>query len=76
MTQVYFHCSSAGLLTHSQRIDVDTIGETPDLATRFVRTLITMPGDEDWRSWVLRVCDAQGEILFVMPFASLLGKPH
>jgi hypothetical protein len=76
MAQVYFHCSTAGLLAHSHRIDVETIGETPELATRFVQSLIAMPGDEDWRSWVLRVSNAKGELILVMPFANLLGRPH
>lgn len=76
MTQIFFHCSSAGLLAHSHCVDVATLGETPDLAIRFVQSLIAMPGDEDWRSWVLRVCNAEGEVILVMPFASLLGKPH
>jgi hypothetical protein len=76
MTQVFFHCSTDGLLAHSHRVDVEAISETPDLATRFVRSLIATPSDEDWRSWILRVSDARGEVFLVVPFASLLGKPH
>jgi hypothetical protein len=74
--QVFFHCSSAGVPGHSHCVQVRTIGETPDLAARFIRALLTTPGDEDWRNWVLRVCDTDGEVLMVVPFASQLGKPH
>jgi hypothetical protein len=76
MAQVFFHCSDAGLLAHSHCVHVTTLGEAPDLATRFVQSLIATPGDEDWRNWVLRICDMDGEVITVMPFASLLGKPH
>jgi hypothetical protein len=31
---------------------------------------------EDWRDWVLHVSDDQGDELFVVPFAFVLGKPH
>ena len=76
MAQVYFHCSSAGLLAHSHRISVDTIGDMPDLAARFVQSLLSTPGDEDWRNWELRVSNTDGEVILVMPFTNLLGKPH
>ena len=54
MAQVFFHCSSAGLLAHSHCISVDTIGETPAVAARFVQSLLATPGAEDWRNWYFR----------------------
>jgi hypothetical protein len=41
-----------------------------------VRSLIMAPGPEDWRGWVLHVSDDDGEEIFDLPFASVLGKPH
>jgi hypothetical protein len=31
---------------------------------------------EDWRDWVLHASDDQGDELFVVPFASVLGRPN
>ena len=47
-----------------------------DHAALVVRSLIMAPGPEDWRGWVLHVADADGEEIFTLPFAALLGKPH
>ena len=33
-------------------------------------------GAEDWRGWVLHVADGDGEEIFTLLFAALLGKPH
>ena len=47
-----------------------------DRATCVVRSLIMAANAEDWRDWVLHVSDDLGEEIFVMPFASQLGKLH
>jgi hypothetical protein len=77
MAQVYFHCSN------TERVMIDRCGaaiydlvEAQDHAALVVRSLIMAPSAEDWRSWVLHVSDALGDEIFVLPFASLLGKPH
>ncbi len=41
-----------------------------------VHSLIMTPVLEDWRGWVLHVTDRDGEEIFDLPFASMLGKPH
>ncbi len=77
MAQVYFHCSSTrGIIRDAHGVDVESISEAPALATCFVRALVAAPGREDWRSWVLHVSNAQGDEIFVMPFATVLGRPH
>ena len=77
MAQVYFHCS------HTQGVSIDRCGaavddlaEAHDHAALVVRSLIMAPGPEDWRSWVLHVSEDFGDEIFVVPFASVLGKPH
>jgi len=34
------------------------------------------PNTEDWRDWALCVTDEFGDEIFVVPFASALGKLH
>jgi hypothetical protein len=34
------------------------------------------PNTEDWRGWELRVTDGHGDTIFVLPFATVLGKLH
>jgi len=77
MAQVYFHCSSTqGALIDQCGAAVDDLAEARDHATLVVRSLIMAPCEEDWRGWVLHVSDADGEEIFILPFASMLGKPH
>lgn len=77
MAQVYFHCSSTqGALIDRSGAAIDNLAEARDHATLVVRSLIMTPGEEDWRGWVLHVSDADGEEIFSLPFASMLGKPH
>jgi len=77
MAQVYFHCSSIeDALIDRRGTTVDDLAEARDHAARVVRALISAPGPEDWRDWVLHVSDDDGEEIFEVPFASVLGKPH
>jgi sirohydrochlorin ferrochelatase len=77
MTQVYFHCSSAGkALVDRSGTMVDDLAEARERATSVVQSLTTTCSLEDWRGWVLRVTDDLGDELFVVPFACVLGKPH
>jgi hypothetical protein len=77
MTQVYFHCSSAHSVMLDRRgSEVEDLTEARERAVEVVQRFVSLPGPEDWRSWVLHVSDSEGEEIFEMPFASLLGKPH
>ena len=76
MTQVYFHCSN----TKKVFVDrcgavVDDLAEARDHATCVVQSLTKTSSLEDWRDWV-HVSDDQGDELFVVPFAFVLGKPN
>jgi hypothetical protein len=76
MAQVYFHCSSSqGALIDRRGAAVSDLAEARDRAALVMRSLISAPGPEDWRGWVLHVSDDDGEEIFCVPFASVLGKP-
>jgi hypothetical protein len=77
MTQVYFHCSNAKkVFVDRQGAMVGDLAEARDQAARVVQTLAEVRSLEDWRDWVLHVCDALGDELFIVPFAFVLGKPN
>lgn len=77
MAQVFFHCS------HTEGVLIDRLGtpvadliEAREQAETVVRSLLMAPSLEDWRDWVLHASDAVGEEIFLLPFASFIGKPH
>jgi hypothetical protein len=77
MAQVYFDCSSADeVLLDRRGAKVEDLSEAHACAVRFVQSLVTSPGREDWRKWVLHVKDEQDDELFVIRFSSVLGRPH
>ena len=77
MAQVYFHCSNTrGVLMDRRGMSVSDLIEACEEATRRVRSLIASTSLEDWRDWALHVIDEAGNEIFVLAFASLLGKPH
>lgn len=45
-------------------------------ATMVVRSLIAMPGREDWRAWVVHVSDDLDEEIFTLPFSSIMSRLH
>jgi Domain of unknown function (DUF6894) len=77
MAQIYFHCCNPEhIFVDRDGVDVSDMDEAFDHAACFVRSLIAAPSSEDWRSWVLRVSDDLDEEIFVVPFETMLGKPH
>jgi hypothetical protein len=77
MGQVYFHCShTQGVLIDRRGTCVDDLIGAREEAVRVVRSLVATPTMQDWRGWVLHVSDEDGDEIFVLPFASVLGKPH
>ena len=77
MAQVWFHCSNAiGVSVDRCGSPVADLAEAREHAVILVRSLIRMPTLVDWRGWVLHVSDRDGQEIFNVPFASLLGKPH
>jgi len=77
MTQVSVRCSTArGGLLDRRVANVDDLVDARDYATRVARSLIAIPNSRDWRDCCLTVADDLGDELFVIPFASIIGKPH
>jgi uncharacterized protein DUF6894 len=77
MTDVYFHYSNArGVLIDRSGTAVDDLIEAREQASSAVRSLIMTASVEDWRSWVLHVTDPDGDEIFDIPFAAVLGKPN
>ncbi len=77
MVQVFFHCSNTdGLLIDRHGTAVASLTEARDRAAQIMQSMISTPGTEDWRDWILHVSDDDGEEIFDLPFTSLLGKPH
>jgi hypothetical protein len=77
MTQVSVRCSTArGGLLDGRVANVEDLFDARDYATRVARSLIAIPNSRDWRDCRLSVVDDLGDELFVIPFASIIGKPH
>jgi hypothetical protein len=77
MTQIYFRCSNNGrTLPDGYTVAVEHLTEACELAVQIIRSHIKLPGPQDWRSFLLHVCDELGDELFVVPFAFVLGRPH
>ncbi len=77
VAQVFFHCShTEGVLIDRRGTTVADLIEAREQAETVVRSLLKAPSLEDWRDWVLHASDAVGEEIFVLRFASLIGKPH
>lgn len=77
MTEILFYCSNNGrLLPEGYKVAVESLTEASEHAVRVIRARMRLPGPDDWRSFLLHVCDDLGEELFVVPFAFVLGRPH
>lgn len=77
MIEVFFNCANSDhLLMDKRGLAVSDLSEAFDYADRLVRAMLMARNQEDWRGWELRVTDDLGCEIFVIPFASVLGKPH
>ncbi len=77
MAQISVSCSnSCGILLDRQTAQVEDLFEACDYAMAMARSLVATASLEDWRSCLLDVRDDLGVEILVMPFSSVLGKPH
>ena len=77
MAHIYFHCASpAGLLLDRHGYTVEDLTEARERAACVVHAFISAAGPEDWRDWTLHVSDDEGEEILLVPFVSVLGRPH
>jgi hypothetical protein len=77
MAQVHMYCShSNGRLLDRRVAEVDDLFDAHEQAEAVARSLIASPDLQDWRNFRVRVWDELGEEVFMMPFSSIIGKPH
>jgi uncharacterized protein DUF6894 len=77
MAQAVFRCSNAqGHVIDGRVASVDDLTEAREYAARVARSLIAIPNSRDWRECNMSVRDDLGEEVFMMPFSSIIGKPH
>jgi hypothetical protein len=77
MTHVYFHCcSSERVLLDPCGAEVEDLDEACERALQVVRKFVTSCGPDDWRGWTLHASDENGDELFLMPFARVIGRLH
>lgn len=77
MTHVYFHCSSAErVLLDQNGSDVEDLVEAHERAKQIVQQFVSSQTPDDWRAWTMHVSDENGDDIFLMPFAYVLGRPH
>jgi len=77
MTHVYFHCSSSErVLLDQYGSDVDDLVEAHERAKQIVQQLVISRTPDDWRAWTVHVSDENGDDIFLMPFAHVLGRAH
>lgn len=77
MAQLYFHCSSPERIVPDRSgSDLEDLVEAHAQAIGVVRRIIAMPCLDDWRAWTLQVSDENGDKVFELPFASVIGRLH
>jgi hypothetical protein len=77
IADVYFHyCNTRGVLIDRSGTAVDDLNEAREQAYWAVRLLIMTPSAEGWRGGVLHVTHDDGDEIFDVPFAAVLGNPH
>ena len=77
MAQISVFCSnSRGILLDRHTAEVEDLLEARDYATAMARSLAATASLEDWRRCQLHIRDDLGDEIFVLPFSSILGKPH
>jgi hypothetical protein len=70
------YANSQGILLDRQTAQVEDLLEVCDCAAAVARSLVARASLEDWRCCRLDVRGDLGTEIFVMPFSSILGKPH
>jgi len=77
MTTLYFHCADTReVLLDRSGSEVEDMYDVRARAFQIIQAIITLAGPQDWREWNVHVRDDEGEEHLVVPFASVLGKPH
>jgi hypothetical protein len=77
MATLYFHCvGTQEALVDRSGSEIDDLFDARARAFQVISAIIASAGPEDWREWTVHVSDDDGEELLLVPFSSVLGKPH
>ena len=77
MATLYFHCvGTQEVLVDRRGSEMEDACDVRARAFQIIQAIVTSPGPEDWRDWSVHVRDDEGEELLLVPFSSVLGKPH
>jgi hypothetical protein len=77
MATFYFHCAGMHeVLLDRRGSEMEDVLDAHARAFQIIQSIVTSEGPEDWRDWSVHVADDDGEELFLVPFSSVLGKPH
>lgn len=77
MTHVFFHCANSELVVvDPSGKDVEDLVEAHQCAIQVIRGYVDTLSPDDWRAWTLHASDENGDEIFLMPFAYVLGRLH
>jgi hypothetical protein len=77
MATLYFHCvGTQEALMDRSGSEIEDLFDARARAFQVIKAIIASEGPEDWREWTVHVSDDDGEELLLVPFTSVLGKPH
>jgi hypothetical protein len=77
MTHVYFHCAnSEKVLLDPCGLEVEDLVDAHRHGTQIIQQMVNSHCPNDWRAWTLHVSDEDGEEIFLMPFACVVGRLH
>jgi hypothetical protein len=77
MATMYFHCAGTQeVLVDRRGSDMEDMSDARARAFQIIQAIVISSGPEDWRGWSVHVSDDDGEEVLLVPFSSVLGKPH
>jgi hypothetical protein len=77
MATLYFHCAGTQeVLLDRRGSEIEDIFDARARAYQIIQSIVRTAGPEDWRDWSVHVSNDDGEELFLVPFSTVLGKPH
>jgi hypothetical protein len=75
MATLYFHCAGKQeVLLDRSGSEVEDMFHARARAFQIIQSMVISVGPQDWREWNVHVRDREGEELFLVPFASVLGR--
>ncbi|MGH8262007.1 MAG: DUF6894 family protein [Steroidobacteraceae bacterium] len=77
MATMFFHCAGTReVLVDRRGSEMADMFDARARAFQIIQAIVTSAGPEDWRDWSVYVSDDEGEEVLLVPFSTVLGKPH